>query len=850
MSDRQKACIAGRRRWRAFGAARGECRRPGSGSPASATALAAMCACLAAIGAVFVLAALPASAQFPGLPSSSSSSPTAAEASRTGSGTVTESLDGLLDAARKSGSTVVVISPNGAATDAAAAEATALSAGAALDTATTVRNAISEMLSSLPSVPAEMEAALRRVKPDGSLAWMGAALLVSLLAVAIGFLTRVLVGHWGRSYFRYIYNQTPRHRAEKIGYLLTRTALMWVSVAFFLAGGALLIIIVTPEHGPSRVTALAAISAVALFLWAHDLFLNVFVPDAPEYRLLPLDDAAASRMFRQLMTIFAISTFTFGVCIWMAWFALPPKVHDLLLMLSSILTSAMMIGYVLVHRATIAAMIRGSAPRPSRGRRVAAATWHILAILYLIVATGINVVKIASITTSGGLTVGPVLGPVLGFVAGVAFFGILVVFIDRRFRSQQAELHRLTGGALPATVVTTAAIDEPARAGAHGVGMTVVSFEAGPAGVASPAAPPAAVGVDPITRWRLRWKGLAEHIASIAAFIVGMLVLLAVWGHLEAGDRTTRMAGIGVVLFGAYVLYQIVKTWIDGKIEEEEPGPGVADSEDGMGPGSSRLATLLPLFRNVLLATIVVIAGMVLLSGMGVDVGPLFAGAGVVGLAVGFGAQALIRDIFSGAFFLIDDAFRKGEYIDVGGVMGSVEKISIRSFQLRHHNGPLHTVPFGDIKQLTNYSRDWVVMKLPLRLAYGTDIEKVRKLVKKLGEEMQKDPEIGRLFLLPLKSQGVIQMEDSAMILRVKFMTRPGDQFVTRRHVYTRIHDLFAKEGIHFAHREVTVRIADEDGLPPAEAEERRRKAALGAARAILDDEAAPKKLAMTGPGS
>jgi small-conductance mechanosensitive channel len=89
------------------------------------------------------------------------------------------------------------------------------------------------------------------------------------------------------------------------------------------------------------------------------------------------------------------------------------------------------------------------------------------------------------------------------------------------------------------------------------------------------------------------------------------------------------------------------------------------------------------------------------------------------------------------------------------------------------------------------------------------------------------------------------------MILRVKFMTRPGDQFVTRRHVYTRIHDMFAREGIHFAHREVTVRIADEeDGLPPAEAEERRRTAALGAARAILDDEAGAKKLATTGPGS
>ncbi|MEM8664899.1 MAG: mechanosensitive ion channel family protein, partial [Pseudomonadota bacterium] len=219
------------------------------------------------------------------------------------------------------------------------------------------------------------------------------------------------------------------------------------------------------------------------------------------------------------------------------------------------------------------------------------------------------------------------------------------------------------------------------------------------------------------------------------------------------------------------------------------------------------------------------VVAMVGLSSLGVDVAPLFAGAGVVGLAIGFGAQALIRDVFSGAFFLLDDAFRKGEYVEVGGVTGQVEKISVRSFQLRHHEGPLHTLPFGEIKQLTNYSRDWVIMKLPVRLTYDTDVEAVRKLVKKLGQEMAADPEYGHLFLEAPKSQGVVQMEDSAMIIRVKFKTKPGDQFLVRRHVYTRLRDLFAENDIHFAHREVTVRVAGTDD------EEVKRKAALGAVR-------------------
>ncbi len=181
----------------------------------------------------------------------------------------------------------------------------------------------------------------------------------------------------------------------------------------------------------------------------------------------------------------------------------------------------------------------------------------------------------------------------------------------------------------------------------------------------------------------------------------------------------------------------------------------------------------------------------------------------------------------------MDDAFRKGEYIDLGNVKGIVENISIRSMQLRHHRGPLNTVPFGEIKYLTNYSRDWVIMKLPLRVTYDTDIEKVRKLIKKLGQEMLEDPNVGGNFMQPVKSQGVVQMDDSAMIIRVKFMTKPGDQWVIRKMVYAKIRELFEKEGIKFAHREVTVRVADADDERPHSPE--MKQAIAGAALALQD---------------
>jgi small-conductance mechanosensitive channel len=208
----------------------------------------------------------------------------------------------------------------------------------------------------------------------------------------------------------------------------------------------------------------------------------------------------------------------------------------------------------------------------------------------------------------------------------------------------------------------------------------------------------------------------------------------------------------------------------------------------------------------------------------------------VGGIAVGFGAQTLIRDIFSGAFFLMDDAFRMGEYVETGSIKGTVEKISIRSFQLRHHLGKLHTIPFGEITQLTNYSRDWVMTKLPLRVTYDTDVEKVRKLIKKLGQRLLEDPEVGHTFMEPLKSQGVYKMEDSAMIIRVKFMTKPGEQFVVRKLVYASIRELFSEAGITFAHKEVTVRIAENGNR--SERTEQEKQGATAAARSVLDAEA------------
>jgi len=151
----------------------------------------------------------------------------------------------------------------------------------------------------------------------------------------------------------------------------------------------------------------------------------------------------------------------------------------------------------------------------------------------------------------------------------------------------------------------------------------------------------------------------------------------------------------------AYLLWEIARTAIDRRLQAEgDPRTDVP---------ASRLRTLLPLLRLRILITIIGMATMSFLAALGVDILPLLAGASVVGLAIGFGSQTLVRDVVSGAFFLMDDAFRLGEYIEVGSDKGTVEKINVRSVFLRHHRGALNILPYGEIKRLRNASRDWTV---------------------------------------------------------------------------------------------------------------------------------------------
>lgn len=264
-------------------------------------------------------------------------------------------------------------------------------------------------------------------------------------------------------------------------------------------------------------------------------------------------------------------------------------------------------------------------------------------------------------------------------------------------------------------------------------------------------------------------------------------------------DRGAKVAAVTAVAI--YALWRFIRYRMDSYIASN-PLPSAdatGDAEEDVKVAASRLRTLMPLLRAITGAVILVVGGLLVLSELGVNITPLIAGASVLGLAVSFGSQSLVRDIVSGVFFLAEDSFRIGEYVDCSKVKGTVEGFSVRSLKLRHQNGQLHIVPFGQVGHITNFSRDWTVVKFNLAFAPGTDVELLRKTVKKLGTDMLEEPAFKPIIMQPLKMQGVVDIKDSQVIVRFKFMARPKNPSVIQRTAIRRMYDTLPGLGIHFA---------------------------------------------------
>ena len=320
------------------------------------------------------------------------------------------------------------------------------------------------------------------------------------------------------------------------------------------------------------------------------------------------------------------------------------------------------------------------------------------------------------------------------------------------------------------------------------------------------------------------------------AFLIVFAIWLLAWGWdidldtLAASDTTATRLLRGVlnaivILLVADFAWHVVRTVIDRHVHAAQPTTETTDPDEIS--RRSRIRTLLPILRNILMIVFAAMAVLMALSAMGVQIAPLIAGAGVIGVAVGFGSQTLVKDVISGIFFLLDDAFRVGEYIISGSYKGTVESFSLRSIKLRHHRGYLYTVPFGSLGAVQNMSRDWVIDKLSLTVPYDTDLDLLKKIVKQIGKELAADETLAHSIIQPLKMQGVEAMGEIGMQVRLKMMTKPGEQFVVRRRAYATLKQRLAENGIRIA--TPTVQVSDGDPAGAAANALRRQSAAEAA---------------------
>ncbi|ERP31866.1 mechanosensitive ion channel family protein [Chitinivibrio alkaliphilus] len=228
-------------------------------------------------------------------------------------------------------------------------------------------------------------------------------------------------------------------------------------------------------------------------------------------------------------------------------------------------------------------------------------------------------------------------------------------------------------------------------------------------------------------------------------------------------------------------------------------------SSSNEGEEEKRLETLLGILKSLVKVGIFAIAGMLILKEVGVDIAPLIAGAGIIGLGLGFGSQELVRDFISGFFILMENHIRKGDVVNINGTGGLVQQVGLRTIVLRDVSGVVHVFQNGKINSFSNLTKEWSAAVLTIGVAYKEDLDAVMDVMRTVGEELAEDEEFGPAILEPIEIMGVDNFGDSAIDIRLRIKTRPIEQWKTAREYRRRLKRAFDEHNIEipFPHRTV-----------------------------------------------
>ncbi|MFW6092846.1 MAG: mechanosensitive ion channel family protein [Pseudomonadota bacterium] len=321
----------------------------------------------------------------------------------------------------------------------------------------------------------------------------------------------------------------------------------------------------------------------------------------------------------------------------------------------------------------------------------------------------------------------------------------------------------------------------------------------------------------------LRGLQLGRRVVRLSLLGLALVLLVAIWGGspgawLRAAAELEWISALVSVVFivtAGLVLWTVSDALIANAVARHTQHLHTARQR-------ARLRTVTPLLQGALRITIATLAVLLILAEIGINIGPLLAGAGIVGLAVGFGAQSLIKDVLVGVTLLLEDAASVGDVVDVGPAIGQVEDMSIRMMRLRDLEGSVYVVPYSEITVVKNLTKDYAYALLDVPVAYKESIDEVIEALRRVARDMRADPELGPLILEDLQVFGVDELAESAVIVRVRLMTVALERWRVAREFRRRLKAQFDAVGIEIPlpHRTIYFGEGKHEPAPPLRVED------------------------------
>ncbi|MGK9230808.1 mechanosensitive ion channel [Inquilinus limosus] len=587
---------------------------------------------------------------------------------------------------------------------------------------------------------------------------------VIVAGVAAGWLVRLLL----RRPFAALDGRTPATLWGKIPLLLAQAVLDFLPLLAFVLGAYAMAVVLDPPWFV-RTVVLALVNAAIISGLALMLIRLALTPEHPHLRLLRIGDETAGYLYVWAKRLIYLLVFGYLAVSTAVVLGLPGGSLAALKYLIGLAVAAMVVVLILQNRQPVADWLRGRRRRAAEGeeagvtravgsaRRRLAEVWHLIAIAYVVVTFAIWALGI-----NGGFA----------FIIRATLLTVLVLAVARLVSSYGPRLiHR-----------------------AFSIGPELRSRFPG------------------LEHRANRYLPVLDNALRVVVVLVSILVLLEVWQlggiawmETETGRSVLASGGaILLVIVAALVAWEVVSQLIEYHLNRH-------DAEGRLVQRSARARTLLPLLRNAFMVLLITVVVLMVLSEVGINIAPLLAGAGVVGLAIGFGAQTLVKDVITGVFILFEDTLAVGDVVQIGSDSGVVEAMTIRTIRLRDETGAVHTLPFSSVTSIVNMTKDFSFAVFNVGIGYDQDVDRVTDVLRDLGREMQLDPEWAPNILAPIEIIGLDKFGDSAVIIKARIKTPPIKQWGVMREFNRRMKRRFDELGIDipFPHRMVLTRSLD-----------------------------------------